>query len=298
VESGEGWINGFWYQNTTDLVKTLGAADPDDDRIDRIVLRLDTVTNLKISVEVLEGTPAGSPSAPSLTQTASTYEISLAQVLVEAGVTSVADAKITDERDWVESGNNAVEVLIDAKGDLIVGSADDTPIKLSVGTDDYVLVADSGETGGVKWFNWLLDQDDMSDDDETKAPSQQSVKAYVDTEVGSVKDDVDEESIITTTITSSATPTPARASKKTLLRITAQTAAFELQNPTGTLVYGDMLWVDVTDNGTGRAITYDTDYADDYSAELPTDTTAGKTLHMLFRYAGSKLQLLWTDEEA
>jgi hypothetical protein len=110
VESGEGWINGFWYQNTTDLVKTLGAADPDDDRIDRIVLRLDTVTNLKISVEVLEGTPAGSPSAPSLTQTASTYEISLAQVLVEAGVTSVADAKITDERDWVESGNNAVDI--------------------------------------------------------------------------------------------------------------------------------------------------------------------------------------------
>jgi hypothetical protein len=120
-----------------------------------------------------------------------------------------------------------------------------------------------------------------------------------------IKDDLEtsgiaayEESIIKTTITSSATPTPARASKKTLLVITAQAAAFELQNPTGTLVYGDMLWVDVTDNGTGRAITYDTNYADDYSAELPTDTTAGKTLHMLFRYDGTKLQLMWTDEEA
>jgi hypothetical protein len=133
----------------------------------------------------------------------------------------------------------------------------------------------------------LLDEDDMSTDSEDKGASQQSIKAYVD-----------EESIIKTTITSSATPTPARASKKTLLVITAQAAAFELQNPTGTLVLGDMLWVDVTDNGTGRAITYDTDYADDYSAELPTDTTANKTLHLLFRYDGSNLQLLWTDEEA
>lgn len=99
---GEAWINGYWYQNTADLVKSLAAADPDNDRIDRIVLRLDTVTNFKISVEVLAGTPAGSPSAPALTQTATTYEISLAQVLVEATVTSVADAKITDERDFVE----------------------------------------------------------------------------------------------------------------------------------------------------------------------------------------------------
>jgi len=133
----------------------------------------------------------------------------------------------------------------------------------------------------------LLDEDDMSTDSEDKGASQQSIKAYVD-----------EQSTITTTIASSATPTPARASKKTLLQITAQAAAFELQNMTGTLVYGDMLWVDVTDDGTGRAITYDTDYADDFSATLPTETTAGKTLHMLFRYDGTQLQLLWTDEEA
>lgn len=101
VNTGEAWINGFWYQNTAALTKALSAADATNDRIDRIVLRLDTVTNFKISVEVLEGTAAASPAAPALTQTASTYEISLAQVLVEATVTSVADAKITDERTYV-----------------------------------------------------------------------------------------------------------------------------------------------------------------------------------------------------
>ena len=41
--------------------------------------------------------------------------------------------------------------LIDAKGDLIVGTADNTVGRLAVGTNGYTLVADSGETTGLKW---------------------------------------------------------------------------------------------------------------------------------------------------
>lgn len=40
---------------------------------------------------------------------------------------------------------------IDAKGDLLVGSANDALDNLTVGTNGYVLTADSGETLGVKW---------------------------------------------------------------------------------------------------------------------------------------------------
>ena len=40
---------------------------------------------------------------------------------------------------------------IDAKGDLIVGTADNTYDNLGVGTNDTVLVADSGQAKGVKW---------------------------------------------------------------------------------------------------------------------------------------------------
>ena len=51
--------------------------------------------------------------------------------------------------------NNAqaaiAKTLIDAKGDLIVGSAADTVARLAVGTNNYVLTADSSATNGIKW---------------------------------------------------------------------------------------------------------------------------------------------------
>lgn len=41
--------------------------------------------------------------------------------------------------------------LINAKGDLLVGTADDTVARLPVGTNGYLLTADSAETPGIKW---------------------------------------------------------------------------------------------------------------------------------------------------
>jgi hypothetical protein len=43
------------------------------------------------------------------------------------------------------------ESIVDAKGDLIVASADNTPARLAVGANDTVLTADSAEATGVKW---------------------------------------------------------------------------------------------------------------------------------------------------
>ena len=40
---------------------------------------------------------------------------------------------------------------IDAKGDLLVGTADNTIGRLAVGTNTYILTADSAETTGLKW---------------------------------------------------------------------------------------------------------------------------------------------------
>jgi hypothetical protein len=43
------------------------------------------------------------------------------------------------------------ESLFDAKGDLLVGSADNTPAKLTVGIDGYILTANTSAANGVEW---------------------------------------------------------------------------------------------------------------------------------------------------
>ncbi len=50
------------------------------------------------------------------------------------------------------SVTNAISnTIVDAKGDILVGTGADTPGRLAVGTNDYVLTADSTTGTGLKW---------------------------------------------------------------------------------------------------------------------------------------------------
>jgi hypothetical protein len=54
---------------------------------------------------------------------------------------------------WVaQDDSNAIQnSIVDAKGDLIAATANDTPARLAIGTDGQVLMADSTAATGIKW---------------------------------------------------------------------------------------------------------------------------------------------------
>jgi hypothetical protein len=95
--TGEAWVQGVKYTNSVAKDIAITAAHASLPRIDRIILRLTWAANTCQAV-VLTGTAAVSPAVPTLTQDASTWEISLAQVAVAAAATSILTANITDER--------------------------------------------------------------------------------------------------------------------------------------------------------------------------------------------------------
>ncbi|NDB61088.1 hypothetical protein EB001_22000, partial [bacterium] len=64
------------------------------------------------------------------------------------GVSSAIQTQIDSK---IGSASAINPTIVDAKGDLLVGSAADTVARLAVGTNGYTLVADSAEATGLKW---------------------------------------------------------------------------------------------------------------------------------------------------
>jgi len=108
ISIGKGWINGYCYENDSILILPIVVADGVLNRIDRIVLRMDTVGRA-ITAVVKKGVFASSPVAPTLQRDADGYELGIADVYVAAGTTSISQANITDLRmntslcGWVNS---------------------------------------------------------------------------------------------------------------------------------------------------------------------------------------------------
>jgi hypothetical protein len=82
-------------------------------------------------------------------------------------------------------------------------------------------------------------------------------------------------------VTSSATVTPTFSND--MVKVTAQAAALALANPTGTPIDGLGIVIRVKDNGTARAITYDTQYRA-IGVTLPATTVVSKTLYLAMAY--------------
>jgi hypothetical protein len=105
IGAGAAFIAGRAYFDDAAKTKVLGNANSTQDRIDRIVLRLDLHDReRKITCEVKPGQPSSSPARPGLQNDEFIKEISLAAVTVRAGKSFISPADVRDERSYSELG--------------------------------------------------------------------------------------------------------------------------------------------------------------------------------------------------
>ena len=138
---------------------------------------LDGITSSVSELNILTGVTATSSELNTLDGiTASTAELntldgitaSTSELNILDGVTAdytelnILDGATlsTTELNYVDGVTSAIqtqldgkvdESLFDTKGDILVASADNTPAKLAVGTNGYLLTANSSATNGVEW---------------------------------------------------------------------------------------------------------------------------------------------------
>ncbi len=102
VSPGLAMIKGYVYELQDDggaVYACEHEPSAGSDRIDRVVLKLDLDPDVcAISMGVRTGTPGSSPSAPTLMRSETVYEISLAQIKISAGASSILETDIIDER--------------------------------------------------------------------------------------------------------------------------------------------------------------------------------------------------------
>lgn len=97
VSSGQGWINGYWYENSDNLQLSIDVADGVLSRIDSIVLRWGA-SERAMWLTTIKGTPSSAPHAPSIERSGDYYDLQLATVSIPAGASSITQAEITDTR--------------------------------------------------------------------------------------------------------------------------------------------------------------------------------------------------------
>jgi hypothetical protein len=99
VTPGKAIIQGYLYENTSNLYLDHALPEPTLDRIDRIVLRLDKRNQSRyIRLFVKQGIPDENPVPPDLQRDDFIYELSLAQIRVRANTSTLNPADLVDER--------------------------------------------------------------------------------------------------------------------------------------------------------------------------------------------------------
>lgn len=110
VSDGTGWMSNanndgvVWWNDSESvsgakLQLAIDAADGVLNRIDRVIVEWKTTNYVdRPEIKVLKGTASSAAVAPSLTNSGTKRQISLAQVAIAAGTTAITASMITDER--------------------------------------------------------------------------------------------------------------------------------------------------------------------------------------------------------
>lgn len=97
VGSGRAIIGNKWIKNDSAYTLTVTGSHPTLNRYTAVVVKLDKV-NRNISLTTIDGTPASTPTKPTVTNSQTVMYLVLAYVYVAAAATSISQSNITDTR--------------------------------------------------------------------------------------------------------------------------------------------------------------------------------------------------------
>lgn len=159
IDTGRAFINCHWMNNDAVTNLTIGAADVQYKRIDRVVVRLDTSDNVRsMTFAIKQGTNALTPTAPALTRNNTVYEICLADIAINNRATSISQANITDQRlntslcGFVTSLVNQVDTT-----QLALQYQDAFATYYAAATAQFDAYMAAKKTAFETWFNSLTD---------------------------------------------------------------------------------------------------------------------------------------------
>lgn len=116
VRPGRAIVHGTFYENSATETIAISPNASGNPRIDIVVLEKDW-TAQTVRINVVEGTPAGSPTPPSLTQTVNVlWQIPLGHVAVANGFVTISAGNVTDARHFVLGPGDVVGEIKDFAG--------------------------------------------------------------------------------------------------------------------------------------------------------------------------------------
>lgn len=147
IREGDANIEGYRYTNTGDLTKTIENADGALKRIDNVVIRLD-LTNRLISAQIIKGTFSDTPKAPDLVRSSTIYDLKLAEIYIDKGITSITQSAIKDTR----LDNVVCGIVMSPVSTLDLS---DLYLQLYTRFEEYI---DQTESTFAEWFNKIKNQ--------------------------------------------------------------------------------------------------------------------------------------------